>query len=62
MIKAHQISKVRYVMPDENKTQMVKKAMKSIKSVTVSTNGQKRQFNLTDDVWKWLKRRDKNSI
>ena len=33
---------------------MVEKAMKSIKSVTISTNGQKRQFNLTEDVWKWF--------
>ncbi|MBK2259551.1 TriL protein [Francisella philomiragia] len=54
MIKASQISKVRYVMPDQAKAQMVEKAIKSIKSVTVSTNGQKRQFNLTDDVWKWF--------
>lgn len=54
MIKANQISKVRYVMPDESKKIMVEKAMKSIKSVTVSTNGQKRQFNLTDDVWRWF--------
>jgi len=54
MIKANQISKVRYVMPDESKKIMVEKAMKSIKSVTVSTNGQKRQFNLTEDVWRWF--------
>jgi hypothetical protein len=54
MIKANQVIKVRYVMPDENKTKMIEKTMKSIKSVTVSTNGQKRQFNLTDDVWKWF--------
>ena len=54
MIKANQINKVRYVMPDESKKIMVEKAMKSIKSVTVSTNGQKRQFNLTEDVWRWF--------
>jgi len=54
MIKANQISKVRYVMPDESKKIMVEKAIKSIKSVTVSTNGQKRQFNLTEDVWRWF--------
>ncbi|MEY8717227.1 hypothetical protein [Francisella philomiragia] len=54
MIKANQITKVRYVMPDQAKAQMVEKAIKSIKSVTISTNGQKRQFNLTEDVWKWF--------
>ncbi|WP_432772697.1 TriL protein [Francisella salimarina] len=54
MIKSNQINKVRYVMPDESKKLMVEKAIKSIKSVTVSTNGQKRQFNLTDEVWKWF--------
>lgn len=50
MIKANQINKVRYVMPDQTKTQIVLKAIEFIKSVTISTNGQKRQFNLTDDV------------
>ncbi|MFC4891576.1 TriL protein [Pseudofrancisella aestuarii] len=54
IIKTGQISKVRYVMPDQAKAQMVEKAIKSIKSVTVSTNGQKRLFNLTDEVWKCL--------
>lgn len=54
MIKANQITKVRYVMPDQAKAQMVEKAIKSIKLVTISTNGQKRQFSLTDDVWKWF--------
>lgn len=39
MKKANQISKVRYVMPDQSKAQMVEKAMKSIKSATVSING-----------------------
>ncbi|AJI47356.1 hypothetical protein [Francisella philomiragia] len=54
MIKANQITKVRYVTPDQAKAQMVEKAIKSIKSVTVSTNGQKRLFTLNDDVWKWF--------
>ena len=54
MIKANQISKVRYVMPNESKKIMIKKAMKSIKSVTISTNGQKRQFNLTEEAWQWF--------
>ncbi|QWU98525.1 TriL protein [Francisella salimarina] len=54
MIKANQISKVRYVMPDQAKAKMVEKAIKSIKSVTVSTNGQKRLFTLNDDIWRWF--------
>lgn len=54
MIKANQISKVRYVMPGESKAQVVEKAIKSIKSVTITANGQKRQFNLTEDVWRWF--------
>ena len=41
-------------MPDQAKAQMVEKAIKSISSVTISTNGQKRQFNLTEDVWRWF--------
>ena len=41
-------------MPDQTKTQMFEKAIKSIKLVTISTKGQKRQFNLTDDVWQWF--------
>jgi hypothetical protein len=53
MIKANQITKVRYVMPNDDKAKMIEKTMKSIKSVTVLSNGQKRQFNLTDDIWRW---------
>ena len=54
MIKANQLHKIRYVMPDDNKAKIVEKAMKSISSVVITSSGQKRQFNLTDDVWQWF--------
>lgn len=54
MIKSGSIHKIVYVMPDDNKLRMVKKAMKSIKSVTITTDGQKRNFPLNDSVWKWF--------
>jgi hypothetical protein len=41
-------------MPDDNKLRMVEKAIKSIESVTVTTSGQKKVFELTDSVWKWF--------
>ena len=54
MIKSGGIQKVVYIMPDDNKSRMVEKALKSIKSVTITADGQKRNFPLNDSVWKWF--------
>ncbi len=51
MIKKGEFEKIWYVMPNEKTKHAVEQAMKSIESLTVISNGEKRSYPLNDSIW-----------